>query len=475
MEIKIYLLITILSSIIDLIANKVTIVSPKALKDQFTWPIKASYSNFGKIPYGYTLTGRIYFDPDNFVQDFACSPITSINIDKKDKADLPPIVMVNRGSCNFVDKVKNVEDMGGHLALIINNNMDEEASNIIMTDVDRKGESLNIPGVLINFRDGQIIKEFYKANKNKPDVLKSILVEIEFEMEHASNKVEYSIFFSSEMFSVYETLKQLYHFHKHLRDSTTLKPFYVTNSYPTVKDKANCVSNGNFCINPRYDLNLTDGREIIYENIRQKCVYNYAYEKGSNHTDLYWMYMENFYDTCYDPYSVFNGTFSEECSKKVISDLGIDMQNIVKCVLDSFDAKTVEEFKTKNNKILTADRDEKNKHNIFLIPSILINNRTFWGSWKGDNIFEALCAAYKTKPNVCYEEGAFTKDESSEGGLSSGLVALIIISFIVFNVVLFFICRKYIKRQIASKVEDQDINNKINSVVTSYLALKETK
>ena len=130
---------------------------------------------------------------------------------------------------------------------------------------------------------------------------------------------------------------------------------------------------------------------------------------------------------------------------------------------------------TNDNKLLAEDNLVKSKHSIWLIPGILINNRTFYGTWKGENIFEALCASFKSKPEVCYDEGAFYKDVAEKGGLSLWIIGLIIFGVIIFNIVLFLICRKYIKRRISDKVEDTDINNRINSVVTSYLALKETK
>jgi hypothetical protein len=43
-------------------------------------PIKASYSTFGNIPYGFYLTGRIYYNMENKEEDYACRPLTGINL-----------------------------------------------------------------------------------------------------------------------------------------------------------------------------------------------------------------------------------------------------------------------------------------------------------------------------------------------------------------------------------------------------------
>jgi len=478
MEAKL-LFILLLSSLFEFILNKVTIISPKALKQQFTNPIKASYSNFGKIPYGYTLSGRIYFDPDNIKSDMACEPIETIKIPKNPSVDQAPIVMIDRGNCTFVKKVKNVENIGGHLALIIENVDGEDPSHIIMSDDQkRQGENIHIPAVLIGFEDGKKIKDFYRKNKDNPDTLKRIIIEVQFEMEHNSNTVNYSIYFSSEYFNIYKTLKELYHYHVHLDNSTTLKPYYVSNYnkyFTNGNEVDNCYSSGRYCITPRYDLNISDGRQILRENLRQKCIYKYAYETAKN-SSVYWNYMGMFYDDC-----IGNGTeaknFTEMCATNTMIQLNVNYLPVHLCIIDSFGIKDInheeKEYLTKDNEILKHDIEVKNNHNIWLIPTILINNRTFWGNWNGENIFEALCAAYKIKPQVCYDEGAFFKENNT--GMSYITIAIITVIVIIINLVIFLVCRNWIKRKIADKVEATDINNKINSVVTSYISLKDAK
>jgi len=479
MENKLFIFI-LLSSMLEVLISKVTILAPKALKDKFAASnLKASYSNFGKIPYGYTLTGRIYFDPDNLIEDMACKPINTIKVNKDPTIDTVPIVLIDRGSCNFVDKVKNVEDIGGHVALIVDNRPNEDPTYVIMSDDSKRhGEKVNIPALLISFEDGKVLKDFYRENKNNKAVLDNMILQIEFEMEHTKNKVDYSIYFSSEYFNIYKTLKELYHYHKHLSENTLLKPYYMTIKDISGKESPNCYSNGNYCISPRFDLGINDGRLILKENIRQKCVYNYSYKEKQNSTDYYWNYMGKFHDKC-----IGNGTealnFNDACANSVLKDINLEVNDINGCISQSFDltpSTSESEFNTKENKILAKDREARNEHNIWLIPTILINNRTFWGTWKGENIFEAICASFKNKPTVCFDEGAFKKEKSSlVTGLSNGSLLLIIFMIIFFNLIIFLVCRKYIKRKIAQKVEDTDINHRINTVVTSYLALKDTK
>ena len=88
--------------------------------------------------------------------------------------------MVDRGSCNFVTKTRNVQNLNGHLALIINNE-DVPLDKILLKD-DGTASDINIPSILISKADGEKIKQFLRENINKKNVLSSIIVSIEFKI-----------------------------------------------------------------------------------------------------------------------------------------------------------------------------------------------------------------------------------------------------------------------------------------------------
>ncbi len=143
-------------------------------------PLIASYSNFGEMPYGYFMTGRLFYDIDNVDSDFACKPIKTINVDHDLGSDRFPIIMVDRGNCTFVTKARNVQNIGGSIALIINNN-DENVSNIIMTD-DGTGNDIYIQAVLISKQDGEKIKQYIRENQHDTAMLAKLILAIEYEM-----------------------------------------------------------------------------------------------------------------------------------------------------------------------------------------------------------------------------------------------------------------------------------------------------
>ena len=74
-----------------------------------------------------------------------------------DTEELAPIILVDRGTCSFVTKVRNIEKLGVKLALVADNK-EEQSENVIMTD-DGSGHSINIPSFILRKKEADIIKK----------------------------------------------------------------------------------------------------------------------------------------------------------------------------------------------------------------------------------------------------------------------------------------------------------------------------
>lgn len=384
-------------------------------------------------------------------------------------------MLVHRGNCTFVTKVRNVENAGGHVAMIIDNK-DEDISRVVMAD-DGRGQELTIPGVLISKEDGEILTNFYIQN---PDRAREIILEVDFEMEHPNNTVNYALYTTADNEMVYKLLTDFLRYQEILDKKTKLNVHYVTYRHPLYDSenpsnnspRPNCLGNGKYCASPG-KFGVTDGRNVVHEAIKQKCIYNYAYSEQNDPLE-YWFYVYNFYMNC------LNSTtpqFTRECSATTMKYVGLPEDTINKCIHDSFISNDESERKRENfevsaeNKLLNGDNESRVAYLLSYIPSITINGRTFWGSWRADNLFEALCAGFKKKPEVCFSEGAFKRPKKM-GWFGIILIILIIIGV---NLLIFYFCKNYIKRKIVERIESTDINHKINTVVTSYLALRENK
>lgn len=394
-------------------------------------------------------------------------------LDNVRNIDESPILMIDRGTCTFVTKVRNVEIAGGVVAIIVNSNEQEDIHKVVMAD-DGRGLEVSIPGLLVSYKDGNILKDYYKLYKDDEEHLKKIVLEVNFEMEHPSNTVRYDLYFVSDNEQAYKLLKDFYVYHQQLDKQTNLTVHYVTYQSPTydsqnkIDDYPHCLGSGKYCNTPG-KLNTLDGRIVVLENVKQKCVYKYAYQEVNN-TKLYWDYMISFYKNCIDRAIP---EFTKECS--AISSLAakLPMDSINKCISESWiasaDTRKIDNFELfAENKLLDQDNEDRRTFALTFIPSLLVNNRTFWGSWTSDNLVEAICAGFKKKPELCYSQGAFQRPK-----MSWYSVTAIVIIIILLNAVIFYFCKNYIRRKINERIDSTDINSKINIVVSDYLALRD--
>jgi uncharacterized protein (UPF0248 family) len=124
--------------------------------------------------------GRLYYDIYNTDTDYACKEITSIKIRPEQKEDRYPIVMIDRGNCTFVTKTRNVQNLGGHMAIIVNFN-DDPVENVLMID-DGTASDIQIQAVLIKKSDGDKIKQFIRDNDGNNYLLENLIVSVEYNM-----------------------------------------------------------------------------------------------------------------------------------------------------------------------------------------------------------------------------------------------------------------------------------------------------
>jgi hypothetical protein len=102
-------------------------------------------------------------------------------------------VLLERGDCHFVTKVRNVALNGGSLAIIIDNK-NEDINGVVMAD-DGTGAGIRIPSILIGNKDGQILKK-YLQTATKED-LKKIKFNIEFNAPVKGNTVYIDLWYTN--------------------------------------------------------------------------------------------------------------------------------------------------------------------------------------------------------------------------------------------------------------------------------------
>ena len=110
--------------------------------------IRANYANFGFVPYGQTIMGKLHHDAEH---PYACDEFAE-GTKLKRTDDVSPFMIANRGQCSFVQKVRNMENIGVAVSIIIDNRA-EMIEEILMSD-DGTGGGIRIPSMLIGSKDG---------------------------------------------------------------------------------------------------------------------------------------------------------------------------------------------------------------------------------------------------------------------------------------------------------------------------------
>ena len=428
--------------------------------------IKNAVSSFGRIPYGHKIPGRLLFDVDNqlgcqkFQREAREDPLVGES----------PFIMVQEGTCSIVDKVHNIESSGGHLAIIISDS-DEEIGGIFMSD-EGAGYDITIPAILISKSDGKILANYYINHVHSHQEIKDIRIEVKFENEKLDNTVKYDLWYSPDQENAYIFFKEFRNLQKALGDSAILGVHFFT--YPHFNYDPgkripikNCLGSGLYCVRPG-KLGVSDGTNVIRESIRQKCIYNFAYnDKNKKSRSLFWDYIENFYDKC-----ITERTLDIPCSEKILKKLRISIDYVNKCYENSFIGTKYANYDSlQQNEVLNNEYELRKKNFITKSPSITINDRVYMDSWKPESVFESLCASLINKPESCYMEVTF---ERNLKGVSLVVFLIIIFVVLVINIILFMICKRIIKKGIEERVDSTDINSKIDTVVGSYLALRDS-
>jgi hypothetical protein len=182
--------------------------------------------------------------------------------------------------------------------------------------------------------------------------------------------------------------------------------------------------------------------------------------------------MESFFDKCLNRTVV---QFNYQCSQDSQKIAGLNDKLVDDCVMSSYiseiDKLAID--MNNNNNILEEEYNVIKQWKVKIFPTVMVNNKTLKGKVNSENLLEAVCAGFAVKPQICYDESYFVRS-SSEQRVSFSTVFLIIIVVILLNALIYLLCRRYIIKRINERIDKVDFSDRINYVVTSYLALKDS-
>jgi hypothetical protein len=450
----------------SLALSSIVVFNPPSLRDKFgqKYPnraIPASLGNFGNPPYGTSLVGTL-FRPQNPEERDGCSVLTPISFNQEDPDhNSSPILLLDRGTCAFVVKVRHAEDIGARLVLIVNN-QDSDIQSIIMTD-NGLGGNLKIPAYLISKEDGQTLKDFL----DNPDYENHINMAVTFEIRKSTEKVKAWIYTSPtspvgrqlmselgpyiEKFSV-RNLEFNHHF------VLWYCPECAATGYN--RDNKDCISGGRYCyLDPAEDDDTINGRDVMYEDLRLMCLYNlttrHSYSK-------YFQYHSRYHVQCKD-----EKLYTEACSKKIIEDLGVQYKDIQSCINKTF---TGPNQVIDDNFVMSMEKDHIIENYIPFVPAIVINEQVYKGDLEAEAIYLTFCEAYGwgDQPSFCKTHEKDKNDKESKSGKNTALIVIAVIVLILLIIAILVVYRAIVKKDL-----NRDMKIQVNNAVAQYFQLAE--
>lgn len=399
--------------------------------------------------------GKIHYDPTdpNACKEF---PDQMFNI----TTDVSPFVLGMRGECSFVQKVRNMENAGVAVAIVVDNK-NEFVDEILMSD-DGTGGGIRIPSMLIGKKDGtKIIEWMAEATQEEKD---QIVIMCEFIM--AENAVvTYDFWFTSSSDRALNFLEDFASMGKKLDKYAQFTPHYVFWECMQCDQKYlenDCYGGGKYCAVEPSNANIK-GHEIVLEDLRQLCLWEHLSEK--NTTEQWWQYIHEVHRSC-------NSVINHACSKNAHERLGINFDDTQSCVQQSF---TGSDWQSKTNYNEKIDKEIQywREYGTAIYPSIVINQKTYRGQIEPLSVYNALCAGFTDPPEQCLktlhkEKLAVVEDEDFMNAINfdTKYIIALVVALILLNVVIVYCCRRKAKRDMQN-----EMNMQIESAVSQYFAL----
>lgn len=468
------LYLLIISILFSIYSGKITIISPPTLSNSFGGKsIPASYGNFGKISYGFSSRGKIIYNSEAQDQDpdYACKE-GAINIEKIPliEFDLYPIVLVKEGNCSFVQMTRNIQKAGGFMSIIISKDV-ETSENIKKLSIkdDGSANDILIPTTVISKQDGKIIEEFIKGNTGQ-----SIILEVQFNYRK-SDKVSLEIYMDTTNQEAYSFLSNFLSFYKLIKDELDFTPHFIAHQLEGLSEESkqnNCISSGKYCSEPFPLSESNNGKNLLLESLFQMCIHKLSSNKQETSIyspELFMIFAGNYLTLC-----SFEDAYEKKCGTEILLEYGLSIGQLEKCIAETFGEEDItEEMTKKENSYFEKEIKNEKSFIVSHSPTVAVNGKKIHGAINVLKIFEIICQSFNKEPQGCID--FHNPPEKSIQKLGWVPITLIIIGIIAINIIIVFLCRKYIIKRVNARVEinELDLDGRINTVVSNYFALKE--
>lgn len=378
-------------------AAQIRVMSPPELVNTFESTggrIDGSTATFGAPFYGERLVGRLVWGDSKkgrhhcTADDYDVPPPDQIPDGEHRERQLIHIIMVRRGLCSFVEKVKTAISKGAHAVVIVDGeNATHDLQHVVVAD-NGHGTSIRVPSLLISHEAGEHLIEAARREQ--------VIVELAWDVP-TNHIVLMDLWMSSGSRESQRFLGEFAPKRRALNEAMTFVPHYAIFAQPSPSDNLCLDAEGQFCAEDPDAEGRVTGRDVVLEDLRQLCIHELTRVKRSVHigrssaihsveyAGKWWDYVERFPLRC-----PFNGQeadarFGLECSEKLMREVGVDVGAVQTCVANTRDAK----LKEQRRSVAWSPR------------ALRINGWRYSGTMDADLVMRAVCAGYVEQPPEC--------------------------------------------------------------------------